>query len=376
LDISLNTQDIIDLENHISRSLLNHLYEGIYFVDKNREIKFWNKGAEVITGYKSDEVIGKKCFDNLLSHEDNYGRNLCGMCCPLIEAIEKEEYVNERIYLYNKQGKKIPVWVHVSPIKNKMGEIIGAVEVFVDDSAYENLKIANNRLEELNDIKNQFLGMAAHDLRNPLTVIYSYSKLMTDFNSENLNEQQVSMLNRINKSCKQLLVLINDLLDITSIDSGKVNIEKKKVKISDILNPDNYSFQWLACYKDINVDIITEVPDFEVEVDINRIIQVIENLLSNAIKYSYSDTTVTLTAKIENNAFILSVKDEGQGIPEEDISKLFKPFEKASVKPTGKETSTGLGLVIVKKIVDLHNGTINVKSEVNKGSEFIVSLPL
>jgi PAS domain S-box-containing protein len=368
--------DELSLESAISRTLLNHLYEGIYFVDINRQFRFWNKGAENITGYTSDEIKDRYCYDDILCHISEDNEPLCLENCPLTKAIEENTYLDARVYLRHKDGHRIPVWVHVSPIKNVSGKIIGAVEIFNDDSDYEQLKQANKKLEELNNIKSQFLGMAAHDLRNPLSVISSFSSFMLELQNENLNDAQVSMLKKIKTACETMLLLINDLLDISAIESGKISLEKKKTSIEEVLNMDNYSMKLIAGQKNIDIEVAIENNIPPVVLDKARIIQVIENLLSNAVKFSFPGSVITIQARQENKQVCISVKDQGQGIEEEDLPLLFKAFEKTSTKPTGKESSTGLGLVIVKKIIEMHNGTIDVMSKLSEGTEFIIKLPL
>lgn len=144
MEVIVKDLNTLNLEKYISQALLNHLYEGIYFVDDNKEIKFWNKGAENITGYKQEEIIGKFCSDNILCHIDETGKELCNTACPLSAAIKTGSYEDKRIYLKHKNGNRIPVWVHVTPIKNTDGDIIGAVEIFLDDSDYEKLKYQAN----------------------------------------------------------------------------------------------------------------------------------------------------------------------------------------------------------------------------------------
>ena len=173
-----------------------------------------------------------------------------------------------------------------------------------------------------------------------------------------------------------MLLLINDLLDIAAIESGKITLNKEKTDIEELLNLENYSMKIMADHKNINIEtiIFSEIP--ELNIDKNRMHQVIDNLLSNAVKFSYQNTTITIKAEKENNEVAISIIDQGQGNSEKDLSKLFKPFEKTSTKPTNKESSTGLGLVIVKKIVELHNGRIEVSSKQLTGSTFKVLLPL
>ncbi|MEW5820998.1 MAG: PAS domain-containing sensor histidine kinase [Cyanobacteriota bacterium] len=365
-----------NIEANISRSLLNHLYEGIYFVDINRQIKFWNRGAENITGFSKEDVINKHCHDGILCHKNEQGEELCVASCPLVLAIENDCYIDERVYLQHKNGTMIPVWIHVSPIKSNEGKIIGAVEVFEDDSDYDQLKQANKKLEDLNELKNQFLGMAAHDLRNPLSVVMSFSSFLLDFNKQDLSDNQSIMIRKINNASKTMLLLINDLLDITSIESGKINLKVKKYNINEVINLDNYSMKLIANQKNIaiKVDIEPGIPD--IELDLDRFNQVMENLISNAAKYSYPGTTITLHVAFVDNNLLISVIDQGQGMPHEELPKLFKPFQKTSIRPTAKESSTGLGLLIVKKIVEMHNGTITVQSEPGKGSTFTISIPV
>lgn len=376
MDVVIHESEELSFESAISRSLLNHLYEGIYFVDVNRQIKFWNKGAENITGYSKEEIIGHHCVNGKLCHQNTMGENLCVGQCPLVKSITEGIHIDERIYLRHKSGKTIPVWVHVTPIKNVKGEIIGAIEVFLDDSDYEELKQVNSKLEELNEMKNQFLGMAAHDLRTPLSVALSFSTFLLEFHGDTFDQKIQSIIQRINKACKSMLALINDLLDITSIESGKITLEKNVHNIYEIFNLEEMSMKIMADQKniDIKIDIEPDLP--QINVDLARMNQVLENLISNAVKFSYENTTIILKARKENGFVAISVIDQGQGIPEADMPKLFTPFEKTSIKPTGKETSTGLGLVIVKKIVEMHGGTIEVQSVPGEGSEFKIKLPL
>lgn len=141
----------LTLETLISSSLLNHVYGGVYFVDRNRKIKLWNKAAEKITGYTAEEVIGSYCHDNVLKHENIIGVNLCQSYCPLIAAMNNDTHIEDRVYLFHKEGYKIPVWVNIIPIKDKNNNIIGAIENFVDDTEHEDLRIAKKKLQKYYD---------------------------------------------------------------------------------------------------------------------------------------------------------------------------------------------------------------------------------
>jgi diguanylate cyclase (GGDEF)-like protein/PAS domain S-box-containing protein len=131
------------------KNLLDNLSEGVYFVDKERKINYWNKSAQRITGYAESEVLGKRCSDNILMHINEKGQNLCGGLCPLAEGISRNRNCNKEIFLYHKDGHRIPVSVHVTPIRNEKGGVIGAVEVFSDNS---DKMIAIQRAQELQQI--------------------------------------------------------------------------------------------------------------------------------------------------------------------------------------------------------------------------------
>lgn len=241
----------------------------------------------------------------------------------------------------------------------------------------DDLKKQNTELVRLNDKKNEFLGIAAHDLRNPLSIIMSAADLFQFKYERELNEHQNKLLERVLYSSKFMIDLLNDLLDISAIESGKLNLEFMKYNVVDLITS-NIEFNTdLATKKDIGIELVNNCNDsIIISIDNNKFEQVLNNLLSNAIKYSKSGTKVIVTIGCDSNNFNLSVKDEGLGIPKEEQDKLFAPFSKTSVKSTGGEKSTGLGLAIVKKIIEGHHGKIWVESEVGVGSTFFVSLPL
>jgi len=141
-----------DLEKFLgkdSRDMMNFIYDGVYVVDTNRRIVFWNKGAERITGYSADEVMGKCCKDNILNHLDQNGSLVCKKDCPLVRAIEQDCAMESKLYPLHKSGSRIPVSTHIGPVKSKDGCIIGAIEVFRDISAEENLRIMDEKFRKL-----------------------------------------------------------------------------------------------------------------------------------------------------------------------------------------------------------------------------------
>lgn len=247
-------------------------------------------------------------------------------------------------------------------------------------SAQRELAKKTAELERLNEVKNEMLGMASHDLRNPLSAIMSFSEMMLDEDDkdyQNLSDEQKEFLKQIHKSSQFMLSIIEDMLDISRIESGKINLDLDVIDLVRLANHSVNLNRRLAVKKEITLTF--EEPDEKIEItaDFQKLEQVLNNLITNAIKYSYPSTHVKLHIQEEgDSAVVLSVEDEGQGIPREEQEKLFKPFSKLSVKATAGEMSTGLGLAITRRIIEAHGGKIWVESEVGKGSTFFVKLPV
>lgn len=368
--------DLISQNHFIFGEFLNYLHEGICILDVNKKIKVWNKGAEKITGHLSSTVIGNYTYNNILQFYNTKKISFLDSKNPISIAINTGIYKSERVYLKDNGGYFIPIWAHITPIKNDADEVVGVVVYFHDDSGYEALKLSEHKLKQANELNINLLGMASHDLKNPLSSILMSCEMIDNFDTKNLTKDQLLALDNIKKHSHKMLLLIEDLLDISSVETCEVKLNKTNEHIEMFLNDQLNSMHLQAKKKDIKIilDIEPDIPD--INIDIERMSLVLNNLISNAIKFSYPNSTITVKASCKNDHFILSVIDNGQGIPKNEIKKLFKPFTRTSVKPTAKEKSTGLGLAIVKKIIDLHDGRIKVYSEENKGSEFTIILPL
>lgn len=232
------------------------------------------------------------------------------------------------------------------------------------------------RLRELDDLKNQFLGIAAHDLKSPINVINNYINIWKQGYYGDYDEQQKKSLDIMERNCTRMRTLIDDLLDLSAIESGEIEINREQVNLNEIILNYYVTNKSMAEKKSIQLelDLPEELPD--VQADKDRIIQVIDNYVSNAVKYSEPDTKVVLGAQILQDSIQVYVKDQGPGIPKQKQDKLFTRFGKVGVKPTGKEKSTGLGLYITKIIIDGHGGEVDVQSEEGQGSTFYFKLPL
>jgi signal transduction histidine kinase len=233
----------------------------------------------------------------------------------------------------------------------------------------------NIELERLNEVKNQFIGVAAHDLRNPLQVIEGYSQMLLDQHFGELTPAQHKFISVIRKNSDFMLNLITDLLYISKIEAGKLQLELKETDLLDLLERNVELNRLMAERKQIDILFHRREDLPALFIDAPKIEQVLNNLISNGIKFSHPGTTVEIMASRGEKEVVVSVRDEGQGIPASDIDRLFIPFENLSVKSTGGEQSTGLGLAIVKRIVEGHGGRIWVESESGVGSTFSFSLP-
>jgi len=233
----------------------------------------------------------------------------------------------------------------------------------------------NAELERLNLLKNKFLGMAAHDLRNPLGVILSYSEFLIDETTDILSDEHKKFLKIIFDSSDFMLRIIEDLLDISKIESGKIDLNMEMFNVSEFLKRIISLNAVLSAKKSIEINFESIENDVFVNADASKLEQVFNNLISNAIKFSLPNTKIRVSLNKTNVNVIIGIHDQGQGIPEKELEKLFKPFQKTTVKSTAGEKSTGLGLSISKRIVEAHKGKINVESKVGYGSVFYVSLP-
>lgn len=234
----------------------------------------------------------------------------------------------------------------------------------------------NMALERLNAQKNQFLGMAAHDLRNPLGVILSYSEFLLDATEGSLSPDKQEMVSAIRVSSQFMLGLVNDLLDIATIESGKLRLNPEPTDLNRFTSRVVTLNRVLAAQKEIVISYSATDVIPPLLIDQQKLEQVLNNLISNAVKYSPLKTTVHIDIKLAEDKVIVTIKDEGHGIPPAELDKLFKPFSVTSVRSTAGEKSTGLGLTISRRIIEGHGGDIWVESKIGRGSIFYFSLPL
>ncbi|GAB4572735.1 MAG: hypothetical protein Kow0077_13000 [Anaerolineae bacterium] len=294
------------------------------------------------------------------------------LTCPLIangvpvgfiffSSREPHTYDKVHIQSYMRIAEQLSVIVEKGRLVSELAEQKAAIEK------------QNAELVRLNELKNQFLGIAAHDLRNPI----GYIQMATEFlleTGELPPEQTTQILTDIAAQAQHMLTLLNELLDVSRIEAGRLELKPQIINLSLFLEEATGRHNQLAARKETRV-VLEHVDVGAVEADPDRLRQVIDNLLSNAVKFSPSGSTVRVRADLREGWWKISVQDEGPGIRPRDREQLFHEFAKLSARPTGGESSTGLGLAITRRIVTAHGGQIDVDSEPGNGATFWFTLP-
>lgn len=238
------------------------------------------------------------------------------------------------------------------------------------------LREANENLLEMHREKNLFLGMAAHDLRNPISVIYGLSEVMVEDLSELSLEEMTHIALTINDSSEYMLTIVNDFLDISVIESGETNLNRECFTYLDLVDKTFSIAKHLGSSKNINIELEKLIDkDICVNVDKNKFGQLLGNLIGNAIKFSCSESRVWVRIEREDDYIVTSVIDQGDGISDDIIDSIFKAFAQGDGEKE-KRKGVGLGLAICKKIVEAHGGHINVESKLNEGSRFFFTIPI
>ena len=232
------------------------------------------------------------------------------------------------------------------------------------------------QLQQANVLKNQFLGMAAHDLRNPLATIYAYIDLLKD----DLNAMQGTLLAQplqdIHQEVEYMLNLVSNLLDYSVIEQGRLDLDLQQIELRQLLNQVVQLNSLLAGKRGVMISLEVLHDPGSIEIDLYRIRQVLNNLISNAVKFSPSGSTVLITLTAKPHELTISVQDAGPGIPPDELSRLFTPFGKTHHKAVSGDKSTGLGLAICRKMIEAHGGRIWVENAAEGGACFSFTLPV
>lgn len=233
---------------------------------------------------------------------------------------------------------------------------------------------SNAELDRLNKQKNELLGIAAHDLRNPLQVILIYSQFLLDEAAGSLDPEHLEFVRAIRRSSEFMLHLVEDLLDVARIEAGTLELDLAPVDLAGLVERNVALNRVLAEQKGTRIELSRE-GELEMVLDPAKIEQVLNNLIGNAVKYSPPGSTVEIALSDGEDGASISIRDQGEGVSPEDLENLFRPFQKGRARGTAGERSSGLGLAIVKRIVEGHKGSIRVEPAPGGGSVFRVFLP-
>lgn len=228
-------------------------------------------------------------------------------------------------------------------------------------------------LKRLNAFKDELLGMAAHDLRNPLTANAGYIAFLIE-DSEGMSEDNRLLLERLRANSRYMVRLVNDVLDFAAIESGNVRLHLEEASLESLVADVVETMRIIATGKQVEVRYSSEGALPPLRVDPVKLSQAVQNLVSNAVQYSPAGASVDVRLRAAGGTVEIEVEDRGPGIPPEEVSELFKPFRRLSTVTLAKQRSVGLGLAIVRRQVEAHGGTIDVRSEVGKGSVFTIRL--
>lgn len=333
------------------RSIIDDSFDPIITLNNKGEIISWNKGAEMTFGYKDSEVLIRP-IDILI----------CDKQKNLMNSLAEQGYLRNFISQWKTSGgEQMFVNITASEIENANTCLIAR------DITKE---------KKVDQMKSDFISNVSHELRTPLTSIKGAVELVLAGAEGAITDSQANMLNIVRNNALRLIRLISDLLDLSKIESGKIEMEIKRHDIVPILKDTIAEIKPVADKKKIIIDYRPEVPALELAFDKDRIKQVVVNLIGNAIKFTPEDGTITLSLKENNNNCVdVAVTDTGIGISRENFKKLFERFQQVDSSTTRVYGGTGLGLAISKSIVEMHKGRIWVESTPGKGSTFAFSLP-
>ncbi|WP_066379038.1 response regulator [Anabaena sp. CA = ATCC 33047] len=335
--------------------------DAIISIDGNQKITIFNQGAEKIFGYSAQEIIGQR-LDVLLPQRfvEAHRQHVTGF--RQAPSLARRMGERREIYGCRQDGTEFPAEASISKLHID-NELIYTVI----------LRDVTER-KQIERMKDEFVSVVSHELRTPLTSIHGSLGMLTSGLLPADSEQGKRLLQIATDSTERLVRLINDILDIERIESGKVKMERETCNLTELIESAVSIMQPLANKAGVKLSISS--PSVQLWVDPDRIVQTLTNLLSNAIKFSARDKTVWLVAQPYGDEVLLTVKDTGRGIPSDKLDTIFERFQQVDSSDSRNHDGTGLGLAICQSIVQQHGGRIWVESIVGEGSTFYFTLPI
>ncbi|MBT8338527.1 MAG: response regulator [Desulfatitalea sp.] len=354
-------QDIANEKSRI-RTMINHLPGGVMAIDTCKQVAMANHAFLNMMGYRGQGPIGKP-LQALVSDE----RILSLIDEALEMPAERFSESTEQITL-EAQGavdERI-LSARCVPFRDRLGRNLGAITVLHDITTQKKME----------QMKSDFVAMVSHEIRGPLNSVLMQQKVVLDGLAGEITEKQHDILLRASEKIKALVDLSGELLDLTKMESGLINMKKQAMKLTGILTAQIAFYQSMAQSKSIDL-VLAPLPDLPpVLANPMNMEEVVANLISNAIRYTPEQGRVTVSAAMAGEYVCFKVVDTGLGISPEDQKKIFKRFYRVKNEKTRYIIGTGLGLPIVKNILDAHNGRIEVESREDEGSTFSVYIPV
>lgn len=351
-------------EHHIEvEALLDSIGDGAVMTDEFGRIVRINPAALNILGYEEDELLGKFFPKALVALQEN-GKPVNLIDRPISKAFLSGKSVSEKINYRHKDGQIIPVSVTVSPMMIE-DRPVGAIEVFRDISLEH----------EIDRMKSEFISLASHQLRTPLSAVKTYSHMLMEGFMGPVEPSQKKALQTIIAASNRMNELISTLLNITRIESGSIAITPKYVNIGKLADEVHKELQHAAKDKDITMTL--EAPKAPLQVRTDNLIakEVLSNLVTNAIKYTPEEGKVTIQVQSRKNDVCIKVIDTGFGIPAYSQDQIFTKFFRAHNVVKRETSGTGLGLYLVKGLVEVLGGKVWFTSKEDHGSTFYFTLP-
>ena len=354
-------------------NVLESLTHPFYVVDtKTLSVVVANSAAKRI-GIEA----GEKCYT--CSHNKAEPCTSVGHDCPLDSLLEKKKPVVVEHRHQGADGNPVYVEVHGFPIFDQAGHVVQMIEYALDVTdrklMEEHLLEAKQEAETANRAKSNFLANMSHELRTPLNSIIGFAQVLERQIGKKLDERQMSHFRQIVNGGEHLLEMVNDILDLSKIEAGKIELEFKPFDLEKMLQRAPDFVRSMANHKNLRIKEDIEPSLGWLNGDETRLKQVVFNLLSNAVKFTEPGGTIGITARGAGDQVQIDIWDEGIGIPESHLELIFDPFEQVKESKQTKEKGTGLGLAISKRLVQLHQGDLNVSSQLGEGSCFRIILP-
>ncbi|AAM05738.1 CHASE4 domain-containing protein [Methanosarcina acetivorans] len=372
-DLELSQKEVMHRESE-KHALLNSLIEVLIYLDSELKIAWTNNKVSEYFGEKTEAITGR-------THHELWGDKNPILAPFVRKALNNGKTQSFEINVSDKDSWTGEIWsVTIGSVRDRDGKLIGTIESILDitevKKSEEKMLQAKILAENSNRSKSEFLSNMSHELRTPLNAVIGFADILNEEGFGPLNKKQKRFVGNISTSGKHLLKLINEILDLSKIEAGKMefkctefSVKEKFDEIKDILFP-VFSKKKIRIEFEIGDGITT------IYSDEGKFVQVLYNLVSNAIKFTEEGGFVKVSARKNGDMLQLSVKDTGIGITEEDLMKIFHPFVQVDSFSTRQYEGTGLGLALVDQMVQLMGGEICVFSQPGIGSEFICMIPL